>query len=229
MPERHIVPMLTKYVGPEGTARVFLSLVSPDDFYLEIAPDSDDRVPRSQVLAISELVIENRDGKLVTRTRDGRLQFDMIEACGLMLSTLVVDAFKIVTPGTYHTPRVTIDRLVVSRESWSFPPQALDFAFVEDEAERFLAARRFRRRHDLPGTLFAKVPVEKKPFYVNLDSPAYLSSFSRLVRRSAEKDAPEGSVGLSEMLPSFEEVWLPDAEGRRYTSELRLVAVDLSA
>jgi hypothetical protein len=29
------------------------------------------------------------------------------------------------------------------------------------------------------------------------------------------------------MLPDPDHAWLPDAEGRRYTSELRLVAVDL--
>jgi hypothetical protein len=227
MPETHLVPMLTKYVGPEGTARVFLALVSPRDFYLEIAPDSDNNIPRSQVLPIAELVIENRNGTLITRTRDGRLQFDVMEACGLMLSTLIVDSFKILATGT-HAPRITIDSLVVSRESWSFSPKALGFAFIEDEAERFLAARRWRRQHDLPRALFVKVPVEKKPFYLNLDSPVYLSIFSKMVRRSAEQGAPDGVINLTEMLPTFDQVWLPDGQGQRYTSELRLVAVDRS-
>jgi hypothetical protein len=31
------------------------------------------------------------------------------------------------------------------------------------------------------------------------------------------------------MLPEHNETWLPDAEGQRYTSELRIVAVDLKA
>jgi len=29
------------------------------------------------------------------------------------------------------------------------------------------------------------------------------------------------------MLPAPDQTWLPDAEGNRYTSELRMVAVDL--
>ena len=226
MPEIHIVPMLTKYVGPEGTARVFLALVSPRDYYMEIAPDSDNNVPRSQVIPIAELVIENRNGTLITRTRDGRLQFDVMEACGLMLSTLIVDSFKILTTGA-HAPRITIDRLVVSRESWSFSPSALTFAFIEDEAERFLAAHRWQRQHHLPSSLFVKVPVEKKPFYLNLDSPAYLSVFCKMVRRSVEKGAPDDVINLTEMLPTLDQVWLPDRQGQQYTSELRLVAVDL--
>lgn len=226
MPEIHIIPMLTKYVASEGTARVFLALVSPRDFYLEIAPDSDNNVPRSQVLPIAQLVIENRNGTLIMRTRDGRLQFDVIEASGLMLSTLILDSFKILTTGG-HAPRITIDRLVVSRESWSFSPSALSFAFIEDEAERFVAARRWRRQYDLPCSLFVKVPVEKKPFYLNLDSPVYLSIFSKMVRRSAQKAALDDVINLTEMLPTFDQVWLPDGQGQHYTSELRLVAVDL--
>jgi len=31
---------------------------------------------------------------------------------------------------------------------------------------------------------------------------------------------------FTEMLPDVEQSWLPDAEGRRYTCELRMVALD---
>ena len=31
------------------------------------------------------------------------------------------------------------------------------------------------------------------------------------------------------MLPGLGETWLPDAEGRRYTSEFRFVALDVAA
>ena len=33
-------------------------------------------------------------------------------------------------------------------------------------------------------------------------------------------------ITLSEMLPRPDQAWLPDAEGRHYTSEFRIVAVD---
>jgi hypothetical protein len=35
-------------------------------------------------------------------------------------------------------------------------------------------------------------------------------------------------VRFSEMLPGPEHLWLTDAQGNRYTSELRLTAVDLT-
>ena len=46
------------------------------------------------------------------------------------------------------------------------------------------------------------------------------------VRHAAELGGEESRVTSSEMLPGPNEVWLPDAEGRRYTSELRVVALD---
>lgn len=226
MPEIHVVPMLTKYVGSEQTARVFLSLVSPRDYYLEVAPDANN-VPSSQKLPIAELVMENRGGSLIIRTRDGRLQFDAIEFCGLSLSPLIIDFFKILSSAA-HVPRVTIDRLVVNRESWSFAPRDLSFANLENEVERFLAARRWLRERDMPSRLFAKVPVEKKPFYIDFGSPVYVDIISKMVRRTIEKDDGAGVITLTEMLPDLDETWLPDAEGNRYTSELRLVAVDLA-
>jgi hypothetical protein len=36
------------------------------------------------------------------------------------------------------------------------------------------------------------------------------------------------SITVSEMIPGLEQVWLPDASGGRYTSELRIVAVDMA-
>jgi hypothetical protein len=44
----------------------------------------------------------------------------------------------------------------------------------------------------------------------------------------AVSDSKEGKITLTEMLPATDEVWLPDNQGRRYTSELRIVAWDLA-
>jgi len=62
-----------------------------------------------------------------------------------------------------------------------------------------------------------------------LDSPVLLNIFTRIVRRTKDGDHPAPLITLTEMFPSHEELWLPDAEGRRYTSELRMVALDISA
>jgi hypothetical protein len=123
-------------------------------------------------------------------------------------------------------PRVAIDRLVVARESWTFVPSELTFASEATAPERFLAARRWAIAAGLPRFVFAKSAVELKPFYLDLESPPLVELFSKVVRKSKEHVAGETPVGLSEMLPGPEELWLEDASGDRYTCELRCFAVD---
>jgi len=45
--------------------------------------------------------------------------------------------------------------------------------------------------------------------------------------RRAASEAPGRTVHFTEMLPGPEDCWLTHEEGRRYTSELRIVAADL--
>ncbi|MGH9968801.1 MAG: lantibiotic dehydratase, partial [Pyrinomonadaceae bacterium] len=104
----------------------------------------------------------------------------------------------------------------------------LVFAFEEQEIERFVAARRWQREFDLPRFLFAKSPVERKPFYIDLDSPILINLFARVIRHTKECDQPDPIITVMEMFPTHDELWLPDAAGNRYTSELRMVALDLS-
>ncbi|HEX8556617.1 MAG TPA: lantibiotic dehydratase [Pyrinomonadaceae bacterium] len=220
-----IVPVPPKS-WPTLTARTVFEFISPLNYRLMISPDACG-VPPSRALPISDLVVENQGGQLVLRTRDGRLRYEVVEGFGEFLSSLIINFFQL-SPPLRHTPRVTIDRVTVSRESWRFPPAELAFANEADEAARFAAARRWQRGHDLPRFLFAKTPVERKPFYVDMESPTLVNIFARFVRRSAEAGGADALITLSEMLPAQEDLWLPDAEGRRYTSELRMVTLDLS-
>ena len=61
-----------------------------------------------------------------------------------------------------------------------------------------------------------------KPFYVDLASPACV----RVLRRALGRADAGATIRWTEMLPAADQLWLADAQGRRYTSELRLVAVD---
>ncbi|HZF40915.1 MAG TPA: hypothetical protein VE715_18985, partial [Blastocatellia bacterium] len=45
-----------------------------------------------------------------------------------------------------------------------------------------------------------------------------------VARRCGEENE---ALIVTEMLPRLGELWLPDAEGNRYASELRMIAVDL--
>jgi hypothetical protein len=226
----HGEPLLTTVTPkswPNQTLRTLPLLIPRGDCYIEaaydaIAPDGCEALP------ITELVIERRGGGLVARTRDGRRSFDIVDTFGEALSRIAVNTLRVMSRAA-HTPRVTIDRMVVCREGWNFPAAELEFAYANDEAERFLGVRRWARAHDIPRFSFVKVPVEVKPIYVDFGSPIYVDLFTKLIRRTIEGGAPGGLVSLSEMLPGAEQAWLADAAGRKYTSELRFVAFDRSA
>ena len=53
----------------------------------------------------------------------------------------------------------------------------------------------------------------------DLASPTLVEMFVKLVRKASR-------LTVTEMLPSIEDTWVPDAAGDLYTSELRLVTVD---
>lgn len=73
-----------------------------------------------------------------------------------------------------------------------------------------------------------KVPGETKPFFVDSESPHYMSILAKCARKlqlAADGDGPV--VSFSEMLPAMDDLWVTDHEGNRYTAEFRVVAVDL--
>src|SRR5205085_4189885 len=198
MRKPRVVPVSPKS-WPNATLRTRQVLQSPKDVRVSLGRDS---VPDSDVgaIPISDLVVEEREGALLFRTRDGRLSFDLIEALGDILSSLAVNCLRMSSPDK-HSPRVSLDRLVVSRETWRFSPAEIGFAWIKEEADRFLAARRWASEHQMPRFMFAKVPVEKKPFYVDFDSPVYVDILAKMVRRCGENSAPQKPITLSEMLP----------------------------
>jgi hypothetical protein len=224
LPEPRLEPIVPKFFWPGQSARTMPTLVSPDDYRLELCPDPSGTDP-SRVLPVSRFCIAQVDDRLVVRTRDGLLEFDLQTVMAQLMTWLVVARFNLLTPRV-HQPRLTIDRMVVAREAWSFTPKEMTFAFERDEADQFLGARRWARKHDLPCDVFVRVPKEKKPFQVDFTSPVCVNILSKAVRLSADDESPASRVTLSEMLPAKHESWLIDRDGHRYTTELRFVAVD---
>ena len=100
------------------------------------------------------------------------------------------------------------------------------FAGTSDESTRYLQARAWAASLDLPRHVFVRFTGERKPIYADLTSLASVDLISRAVRRSRHEAGAEATVTVVEMLPGPDEAWLVDADGQRYTSELRLVAVD---
>ncbi len=218
-----LIPVTPKN-WPKVTARTYLEFASPRNFRLLISPYACGGEP-SRAVPISDLVVEERDGQLVLRTIDERWEFEIIEGLGEFLSGLIMNLFQPLPPQR-HTPRVTIDRLTIARETWRFGAAELTFAFEKDEVQRFVGARRWKHEYDLPRFVFIKSPVEQKPLYIDLESPTLIDIFAKIVRRTKEANAPGMAISVSEMYPAHDQLWLPDAEGNLYTNELRLVCLD---
>ena len=157
---------------------------SAKDFYLDFSLDPPASAS-AQVLPIGELVVEPGGGGLVVGPRDGQRALRHHRFLSARVMSAGDRAFRVLSARAPTCPRVTVDRLVLARESWTFPAAALGFARdVRTAAERFAAARRWAAGHGMPRFLFAKTPSEIKPFYVDLESP--------VLRRELRQGRPRG-------------------------------------
>jgi hypothetical protein len=141
------------------------------------------------------------------------------------LSEVAVEMFKRAGTGP-HTPRVTIDQMVISRETWRPTLAESGLMGATSEGERFLAARRWRQALGLPDRVFVAVASEIKPMFIDLTSPQYVASLFHMLSAARVASGDEVRLSVSEMLPLPGHAWVPDAEGRRYLSELRLQVRD---
>ncbi|MDG4768524.1 lantibiotic dehydratase [Solwaraspora sp. WMMD406] len=190
---------------------------------------------RDFVLGRCDLV--DRDGTLLVRRRLDGAECELIEVVADLIAASLMPHFRLL-PAAAHQPRVSIDRLVVSRETWRIPVGEVGFADLSDEADRFLAVRRWAAGLGLPRHVFVRVTGEAKPMHVDLTSLASVEVLSRMVRRAGRAD-PAGTTNttgtagtaqlvVSEMLPGPDQLWLTDPDGRRYSCEFRFVAADRS-
>ena len=224
-PGPRLQPMLPKELPLKWSARSRPSLERPEDYQVALVDQTSDPYRERTVLA-GEVMVADRAGELVA-VLPGGAEFPVLDVFANALTHRVMDRFSI-RPEGEHTPRITLDRMVVARETWRFTADALAFTADKTEAGRFVRARHWRQEQGLPRYVFVVSPTEPRPFYVDFDSPIYVGILAKAVRRLARQD-PGARLTVSEMLPSPEQTWLTDDEGDTYTSELRFVAVDQHA
>lgn len=176
-------------------------------------------------VAIAALELVDLDGTLVVRHRERRWQCGLLDLFGDFIFLSIASEFRLV-PRRSHTPRITVGPLVWHREHWRLPCSDLQFLSGDDDAQVFLDARQKAKEMGFPRHVFVKVPWENKPFFVDFDSIAFVRALAKQIRGAWRTGvAPETEISVSEMLPSFDHLWLRDADGRKYTSELRMVAI----
>jgi hypothetical protein len=106
------------------------------------------------------MTVTDRDGELVASARDGRC-WPLLTVFALPVAWAGTDLFKLARPGR-HSPRITIDRMVVVRETWR-TTVAEAWPTRSGGLPEYLAARRLRRALGLPEKLFVKIGTEVKP------------------------------------------------------------------
>ncbi len=214
-----VLPQLPRQKWPQ---RLALGLSLPRFHQFQFA-DEPPGGPRAHALPAGGTVIESTAAGLRGRSRDGRVEFPAIDLFSNYLNHQCSAIVSSLLPKEAHSPRVTLDAMVVSRERWCLNVAELGVAELQDRRERFLEVRRWAHAAGLPRFCFYKLTTEDKPCFLDFDSPIYVDLFMRLVRvaRAASGGA---SLAITEMLPRIDQAWLMDASGNRYTSELRLVA-----
>jgi len=217
------IPVLSR---EETRQPIRVQVVTQPGHDTELCFSSDARpLSADHAMVISDLVVERHEGRLVARHRRGGSHRLLVDVFGELLSGLAATRFSLL-PNIAHSPRVTIDRLVVQREAWRFPLGDLPFLDARDDVNAYLDVHRWRQLHGLPRLIFVKLPWEAKPFYIDLDSPIYAMMLCRQLRNALRRDVPLSSeIAVTEMLPTPEFLWLTDEAGRRFTSELRIVAI----
>lgn len=224
-PRPRLMPLQPKEHRARLSARTRYSLVRPEDYCVALVDPSADPY-RERTVMSGECTVRDRDGRLVVTVPDGA-EFDLVDVFSQALTMLVQDMFRIVPSDAGHFPRVTIDRMIIARETWRFDPGTLEFAEEKDEAKRYVRAGQWRAAQGLPRFAFVVSPTEPRPFYVDFDSPVYSNIFTKAIRRLRRNEGQsQGQLTISEMVPTPEQTWLTDDQGSSYTSELRFVAVD---
>lgn len=208
------------------TVRTSDALLCVSDYLVATTPDAVS--PQGRVShPISEFIIREEDKELrVVSRRDGQ-RFHILDAFSDLFSSFVMNKGSWISP-LPRTPRILIDNLVIRRATWRFREDELAFAEEKDESRGFAEARRWMKVEGLPPRMFVRSSTEVKPFYLDMDSPISVKILSRVIR-VANASSEHSEFTFSEMLPDHNQLWLQDAKGMRYTSELRFALVDLKA
>jgi hypothetical protein len=194
-------------------ARIVPSFTWPDDVHVALG-EGDCGPDGYRTIPLTELVV---DGDECT-DRDATFRAPLAHLFYIPMFLAAMHTFDPFPVRGNHGERITVGRTILRRQTW-----AASAVSIPQEPGDFAA---WARTRGLPRRIFCRPPGEAKPVYVDLESNLLTNSLHRMLRRVADRD-PAASVRFTEMLPGPDECWL-EHDGARYTSELRLVAVDVS-
>lgn len=200
--------------------------LDPPGLYRYWSPGADDGHPSgASSTPAAALVVREHGDDLITEATGEGWAAPVLEFFGEFLSALAADQFHL-RPRVRHVPRLVLGDVVIARSAWRLPVDDVpaETGRAQDVAHDTLRA--WAEQQGMPRHVFVRTPLERKPFYVDWHAPLLVENLARLVRRMRRETVPDALVEISEMVPAPDQLWLRDPDGNRYTSELRLVAVD---
>jgi len=172
-------------------------------------------MPQATTLRAADFDVHEANGILWAEHPETGQRFDLIEVFERRLKLRAAVAFPLGPGGT--GPRLSVDGVVIRRATWRGTLPALPRDRFQPGVRQ--AIRRWIEGSGLQGPVFAHIPGETKPVFVDPGADLSLDMFLSMVPQAAD-------ITLTEMLPSGDQLWLRDAKGAGYTAELRLCITD---
>ncbi|MEE3922681.1 hypothetical protein V2I01_42875 [Micromonospora sp. BRA006-A] len=202
---------------PRVGGRLSASPHGPDDHRLAFADAPG--APRDRLVPANAAIVSEVDGVLVATGPDGT-RWPLVEVFSDLIAVHAGDAFKLMTDRP-HSPRVTVDRLVLARETWRTTVGATGLADAVDQARRPRGTP-LAGRAEPAGAGLRPGGHRTQAHLRGPDQPALRQPALPAAARRPAAGGDDVAVTVSELLPALGQAWLPDRAGRRYVSELRL-------
>jgi Lantibiotic dehydratase, N terminus len=216
---RSVLPVIPDS-WPRNTGRTLVTHPMPGDLCFAFV-DVDGTPP--DTIAMTDIEVGVADGAVFAELPDGtRLAFT--DFFSFFLSAVVTDAWKAISAAAY-TPRISVGRFIVVRESWRVDVTGQPFTRKAGEYESYRAMDQWRRSLGCPDRVYIKISGEVKPFYVDFSSPISVLSFLAVLRGLPEEAEWSGQVHLSEALPEPAHAWAVDSARSTYVGEVRMVVL----
>jgi len=203
-----VFPSPSRTPAARMSARNMADFTNPDDIHL-LGPNITPVHVGYKSLQIADLIVRGEE----VIDPAGPFRAPLTD---LFFLPMFVSALGTFRPFAEVGPRITVGRTVLRRATWR--------TRAADRPADVSGMATWAAELGLPRRAFCLLSGQTKPVYIDFNSPTLTRNLHRMLSRSAAT-APEAHARFTEMLPSLDECWL-EHEGARYTSELRIVAVD---